>query len=379
MGPLSQRKNVKKFSGLAGVALGAIVWATISPGAGWVLCNGQAFTPAAGFPLGANALGPPAAALVTTPSFTFPPVFGNGIWVGGAGSTSIYKSTDQVTWTIAYPGDGTITFGQAIFIGGKFYVTTSNGKVCTSTDGVSWTLSVGITGNVAITSICYGGGLFMVVTQGGASWTSADGSTWTSISSAITSFNVNRLIYAFGLFIQVGIGTTASPYYGAIWCSSNSGVTWTRKGTNTGANRFKSICYGNGILVAVGDIGSTTASQPLSTSTDGLNWTTLTVLNSPSPAAQVAFANVIFSKGLFIAVGAGSVIWSSTDGLNWTTVPSPVNTTLSFLGAFVIGATIVAYTASNTWTMPLAYAAPNIPLALIDPSGTPLQPFMKVA
>ena len=74
-----------------------------------------------------------------------------------------------------------------------------------------------------------------------------------------------------------------------------------------GSSDWKSIAYGNGKYVVVGESGYTT------TSTDGANWTT------PKLAGNANWNGVTYANGKFVIVGSDGYTSTSTDGINWTT------------------------------------------------------------
>lgn len=71
-----------------------------------------------------------------------------------------------------------------------------------------------------------------------------------------------------------------------------------------GTNSWNAIAYGNGKYVAVGSSGYVT------TSTDGINWTT------PKQIAGSSYTwnGIIYANGKFVACGQYSYIAVSTDG-----------------------------------------------------------------
>ena len=77
-----------------------------------------------------------------------------------------------------------------------------------------------------------------------------------------------------------------------------------------GTNSWNAIAYGNGKYVAVGSSGYVT------TSTDGINWTT------PKQIAGSSYTwnGIIYANGKFVAVGKSRTITTTTDGKTWTTV-----------------------------------------------------------
>ena len=87
------------------------------------------------------------------------------------------------------------------------------------------------------------------------------------------------------------------------------GVNWTAS-TTPADNIWKSVCYGNGMFVAVSDSG---VGNRVMTSRDGVTWT------SRTSAADYSWASVCYGNGLFVAVSGGaSTVMTSTDGVAWT-------------------------------------------------------------
>lgn len=92
-----------------------------------------------------------------------------------------------------------------------------------------------------------------------------------------------------------------------------------------------SVCYGNGKFVAtVGNVPSDVAAY----STDGINWTltrTPDLNPSPIPTPDLApityWKSVCYGNGKFVAVGdeTDAVVYS-TDGVTWTQATLPANT-----------------------------------------------------
>jgi hypothetical protein len=95
--------------------------------------------------------------------------------------------------------------------------------------------------------------------------------------------------------------------------SSPDGITWTTRTSGFGASDIRRVAYGNGLWVAVGSSGIIT------TSTDGTTWTARTSNMSSNDINDVVYAN-----SLWVAVGTGGgttntggIIYSS-DGTTWT-------------------------------------------------------------
>ena len=89
----------------------------------------------------------------------------------------------------------------------------------------------------------------------------------------------------------------------------NAGINWTSR-TAAEANTWRSVCYGNGLFVAV----SYTGTNLVQTSPDGINWTSRTA------AEANQWYSVCYGNGLFVAVSLDgtSRVQTSPDGINWT-------------------------------------------------------------
>ena len=92
--------------------------------------------------------------------------------------------------------------------------------------------------------------------------------------------------------------------------ATSAGLNWTVHDAATQSN-WRSIAYGNGLFVAVGN------SSRIMTSRDGVDWTTSSLPDSPH---SLSFSDISYGGGYFIAV-SGSYLASSTDGENWTVRP----------------------------------------------------------
>ena len=107
-------------------------------------------------------------------------------------------------------------------------------------------------------------------------------------------------------------------FFSVLISHAEIGVDWTVR-TSPADTIWRSVIYGNGMFVAVGQT-SNTNSQPESynkgviTSTDGVNWT---IREGVTTDGHMMWNSVTYGNGLFVAVGYNSVMTSS-DGINWT-------------------------------------------------------------
>jgi Photosynthesis system II assembly factor YCF48 len=208
-----------------------------------------------------------------------------------------------------------ITYGKNIFI-----AVGSSGTIITSTDAMDWTQrESGVAGEI-LYDVQYGDSLFVAVGGNGSPdgnsgviATSPDGTVWATRTSG--SFRTLRsLTYGNGMYVTVGDGGTI--------LTSNDGASWTALTVSTALN-LNSITFGNGMFVAVGG-GTGYKETVILTSTDGVTWT------QRDPDTDNGLFGITFADGKFVAVGNNRVVLVSTDGVNWTQRSIDVNATGPF-------------------------------------------------
>ena len=129
--------------------------------------------------------------------------------------------------------------------------------------------------------------------------------------------NWYSVCYGNGLFVAVANYSTGT---GNRVMTSPDGITWTIR-TSAADNAWYSVCYGNGLFVAVA--GSGTGNRVM-TSPDGITWTIRT------SAADNQWSSVCYGNGLFVAVannGTGNRVMTSPDGITWTIRTSAADNT----------------------------------------------------
>ena len=148
--------------------------------------------------------------------------------------------------------------------------------------------------------------------------------------------------YGNGLFVAMGDKILTSP----------DGITWTER-TNpmTGFN-VRCVTYGNSIFV-----GCESSYGRIITSPDGINWTER---NTPvsTGGGSPALNSVCYASGLFVIVGYSGTILTSPDGIAWTKRAAP-NTDdydeVSYVNnKFVITGTsgkLITSTNGTAWTL----------------------------
>jgi uncharacterized phage protein (TIGR02218 family) len=165
---------------------------------------------------------------------------------------------------------------------------------------------------------------------------------WRGVAEATSGTHVGRLV---AVGDQGGSGTGAAAY------SDTQGRAWTS--ANLPSGTWVSVCFGNGLFVAVGGDGT----YILASSPDGVTWTSRTV------SGGGALYDVKWNGSVFVAVGAsGNSYWSS-NGTTWTAASMPtVNGSNVYravgwspsLGLWLAtghnGASATAASAATSWT-----------------------------
>ncbi|MBE7499469.1 MAG: hypothetical protein HS113_04010 [Verrucomicrobiales bacterium] len=131
---------------------------------------------------------------------------------------------------------------------------------------------------------------------------------WQPLNPTPTANRLNAVTCGDGLYVAVGeLGTVVTSSDATNWVLQASGIP----------DDLRGVAWGEGTFVGVGDNGLTLASA------DGQEWDVGTV------AADVRFRAVAFGTGRFVAVGenrvapAGGQVWTSTHGCAWTRVEVP--------------------------------------------------------
>ena len=212
-------------------------------------------------------------------------------------------TNDQVLSVV----DGSVAWADAAGgAGGNYYNITAAGTYTVS-------LAAGLYGYTSTGEVTVGG-----VSLNGVGLTNYDSSitqivalggiTWTTSTSGFGATAIRSVTYGDGLYVAVGDSgkLTTSP----------DGITWTTRTSGFGATAIRSVTYGDGLYVAVGDSGTMT------TSPDGTTWTTRT-----SGFGTTLIFRVTYGDGLYVAVGSSGTMTTSTDGITWSTRTSGFGTT----------------------------------------------------
>lgn len=233
--------------------------------------------------------------------------FGNGTFVAVGVNNSLAAfadiSSDGIVWT-RYPmntsgGVTSIAFGNGAFVA----LTSTNDVARSINNGVTWSRHL-IVESANWSAIAYGNGTFVAVGVGGGNTavlaTSPDGTTWTKRAVPFSDWaNATNLTVVFcgdRFFVHGGWVSPVSV------SSSPDGVTWTKL---TLPLTPASISYGNGVYVA-----ETSALSAVSE--DGYAW-----VKHSAPALSAG--KLIFGAGVFVVI-SGDKVHTSTDGINWVSL-----------------------------------------------------------
>ena len=112
-----------------------------------------------------------------------------------------------------------------------------------------------------------------------------------------------------GIYVAVGdIGAVMT---------SRDGINWTRQNSGTGLELL-GVAYGNGLFVAVGGDKNNYGyyTSVILSSTDGINWT------ARGHDRTYFLLGVSHMNGVFMATGSAGAIYTSANGISWTKVNS---------------------------------------------------------
>ncbi len=260
----------------------------------------------------------------------------------------LWSSPDGENWTDHGNLNGASTLHDIEFLNNTLVTVGESSTILTSSDGSSWTAQ-SASGSGILTGIAYGNSLYVVCGRDGTILTSPDLTTWTTQTTP-SSIDLTEVAYGNGVFVASGIG--------GLWRSTN-GVNWIE--VISDANSNMTLTFGDGLFVIGRASGG--ASDTIQTSTDGLTWTTPTVMDHVPTIRKL-----IFSDGLFLGVGGRSstpypytfheMIWYSNDGVNWseyylsTTDHQPMFCLEAFDGVVVVGGRYGAIWTFATETFP---------------------------
>ena len=243
------------------------------------------------------------------------------------GAAAYSNDSTGSSWTQSTGGVNTNGVWQSVVYGNSLFVAVAGNTITggpimySSNSGISWS-NTSITGyqNVNWTSICYGEPLgiptFVAVSSNGGTYNvmtstnmSSSGGTWTTYS---ISNNVDLRSVCYG--DPPGNPTFVAVDAGLAVYSTNSGVSWTNcSGSAILAGTWLSVCYGNGIFMAVG-------LNICMISTNGITWNSTPIPNGNWYSVCYADNG---SEASFVVVDGSQYVTSNNNGTSWLT-PSGV-------------------------------------------------------
>jgi hypothetical protein len=245
----------------------------------------------------------------------FSPVMAFFLFVG------IGRADPLDTWTSIVAAPTNVVLAGVTYGGGQFVVVGDNGTVLTSSNGLSW-LPQDVQTNIAFSTVAYGDGKFVAMGRGyqfvSVAATSLDGVKWTESGPAWYDFFSRSLAYGNGTFVTVGQDTGPTSII-----NSSQGTNWWPSGWTFD---MWGLTHGNGWFVAVGlsfNSCGFAKNSGILTSLDGTDWQA----HSFGPPNQLY--GVTYGKGQFVAVGDAGTIVSSSDAVNWVLRPSGTLNTLN--------------------------------------------------
>ena len=281
--------------------------------------------------------------------------------------------TDVLTWTGRSVANifgntlnwNSVCYGNGLFLAVSNYASSGSNQyqAIVSTDGYSWTAPASMTGSLptTVSCVCYGelrtSNVYVVVgstsirysINGGTGWSSASSISGTTLRSVCFGYDASGN----GIFVTVGtngIIAKSSPTNIANWTSttvntlswygvcygydssgqgqfvavSNDGtgsrsmysidgaVTWVQVNTTDNISSWRSVCYGNGMFVAVASSGAAGKRVMYSRNIMVAGWSQATY------SVDTNWISVCYGNGLFVATSLNNEVMTSPDGINWT-------------------------------------------------------------
>lgn len=233
-----------------------------------------------------------------------------------ASGAAISTSTDGYTWSQPSSGAPFTTSGsKAILLySNNTYLVFRNGMYSTSTDLTTWSAIVEnnyLLGEKRWLHCFYNTDTNTIVILGVSEGpliasNSTDGRYWAPLTFRTTPAPSDAICYAFQKYTSISMSGYIS--------TSTDGITWTSLGPNAnlGSNNWRSICFDGTKLTALGQYGY------ISTSTDGTTWTNATQVANLTNIGDQLWAKITYGNGKYVALTNQGRVSTSTDGTTWT-------------------------------------------------------------
>jgi hypothetical protein len=195
---------------------------------------------------------------------------------------------------------------------GNFLATDGTGNIYYSDDGITWNIIPDTPDDM--NDVAFNENVLVAVGKDGQIYTLVNGN-WVEQDSGVTE-DLNSVSWGDGNFVVVGANQT-------IIISSN-GINWSDPSLvqSGGGNQnwdFYSVAWGEGKFVAVGD------HDKIYTSEDGTIWSWLSITNS----GNATYRAVTYGNETFVMVGDEGKIYESPDGIDWEPQDSGTSTILN--------------------------------------------------
>jgi photosystem II stability/assembly factor-like uncharacterized protein len=210
------------------------------------------------------------------------------------------------------------TDDSAVGSNSGYFAAGQDGTIVTSSDGINWKQLDSGTPQ-SFRKISYGNGKLVAVGDMATIVYSADtGKTWNSSND----------ILGFASETFDGINFINDKFYATSWgnsggslLQSSDALNWTEAKKLSSLNGYFNFIYGDSVYLAVGDNGS------IKLTSDLVNWNEYFASNS------ITLYDIVYCKGLYVAVGSDSVFTSgglfwSDSGLTWNSVSFAPNVSL---------------------------------------------------
>lgn len=234
---------------------------------------------------------------------------------------------------------------------GRFVAIGDAGSGVATVDGITWTpVVLGVSVNMKGLK-CHNS-TFIGVGENGTIIRSTDGQVWTVRTPPNSTAILNDVEWGNGMWIAVGsIGSA-----GAIFVSTDDGLTWDNVTNNPGTRGNLSARYANGVFM-VGGVGG-----QLLTSANGLVYT------SRAYGSVADVADLGFDNGTWLGLAGQSIRRSVDNGITWTVAADTIIAAGVLLalavsnGRWVTGANnglLYMSDDTNNWTQPAFTGAGN--------------------
>jgi len=245
-------------------------------------------------------------------SGTATPVANHIVCVSSSTNVNSYSANGGTTWVSggALPGgiSGTavgVAYGRTSTGTSRWIAIGSTGATAYSDNGgVSWNAG-GSLGAGTWSAVAYGQGVWIAIVTGGTTTKySTDGITWTTGGALPASSAWVSIAYGANKFVVISSAGSVNPAY-----SVDQGVTWDNAGASgyIGSGTSTSVHYGQGVFVV-----TQSSSNNMSTSTDGLVWTTRAITRASGTGALAAINGSPAQSGMWMIIPSASTTAASS-------------------------------------------------------------------